>query len=72
MEITIVTKPLAPQLLEEEQLGMKQELEEVHTSATTAEEELAETQVGREKLDHLRLGGLAFKGWVNAPFHPPK
>ena len=44
--------PLSPQVLEEEQLGMKQELEEVHASAATAEEELSDTQVGRRKLDH--------------------
>ena len=44
--------PLSPQVLEEEQLGMKQELEEVHASATTAEEELSDTQVRRQKLDH--------------------
>ena len=71
MEITVVTKPLAPQLLEEEQLGMKQELEEVHTSATTAEEELAETQVGREKLDRLRLGRIGFQGMGEWPLPPP-
>ena len=55
LETTLVTTSLGlslPQVLEEEQLGMKQELEEVHASAATAEEELSDTQVRRQKLDH--------------------
>ena len=42
--ITLITH-LVSQLLEEELVGTKHELEEVNTSSATAEEELADTQV---------------------------